>query len=151
MDQRKIWNALASPWNLYRKHVWPETQEFLNNHSGLILDLGCGSGRNFIEGRNFVGLDFSEKMLQHAQQRAADRDINVGLVCGDMTRLPFKDDTFDACVCISAIQCIEDADKRKKAVEELNRVMKTGGEALVSVWNRDQPKFSGKTEDYIPG
>lgn len=151
MNQRHVWNVLASPWKAYRKRVWPETKQFLESRSGLILDLGCGSGRNFEQVKDrIVGLDFSENMLKFAKQCKKERNIDAGLVCGNLTSLPFEDETFDAAICISTLQCIEGKQNRKKALKELHRAMKKNGELLISCWNRDQQRFRGKREDFIP-
>ncbi len=142
MNQRTVWNSLASPWKTYRKRVWPETKEFMKTHSGLILDLGCGSGRNFeqVKGKT-VGLDFSENMLKFAKKTVEERKLNADLVCGDLTNLSFDQEVFDACICISTLQCIEGKTNRKKALKELHRVMKKNGKLLLTCWNRDQPRF----------
>ncbi|MBI2233018.1 MAG: class I SAM-dependent methyltransferase [Candidatus Aenigmarchaeota archaeon] len=151
MNQRHVWNVLASPWKAYRRRVWPETKQFLGSRSGLILDLGCGSGRNFerVNGK-IVGLDFSENMLKFAKQCKKERNIDAGLVCGNLTSLPFEDETFDAAIYISTLQCIEGKQNRKKALKELHRVLRKNSELLLTCWNRDQPRFRGKREDSIP-
>lgn len=150
-DQQHVWNVLASLWKTYRKQIWPETREFLKAHSGLMLDLGCGSGRNFEQVKvKIVGIDFSKKMLGFAKQCKKERNIDAELVCGNLTNLPFEDETFDVCICISTLQCIEGKENRKKALKELHRVMKKNGEILISCWNRNQPRFKGKKEDFIP-
>ncbi len=151
MNQRYAWNVLASPWKTYRKRVWPETREFLKSRYGLILDLGCGSGRNFeqVKGKT-VGLDFSENMLKFARQAAEEKKINASLVAGDAICLPFRNNIFDAAICISTLQCIEGKANRKKSLKELHRVLRKNSEVLVSCWNRDQPRFRGKREGFIP-
>jgi ubiquinone/menaquinone biosynthesis C-methylase UbiE len=143
MEQKEVWNNLAEPWKKYRNRMPEEIEKFLNNHDGLILDIGCGSGRNIIDGKNIIGIDFSEKMVRFARKAFKK---NMFVVC-DMKKLPFKEGAFDSAMCVSSLQCVEDG--RKDAIKEMFRVMKSGSEAIVTVWNREQPRFS-KKEDYVP-
>jgi len=55
--------------------------------------------------------------------------------------LSYEDNFFDFAICISAIHCVETPTKRKKSVEELFRVMKKGGMALIGVWNIKSKRF----------
>lgn len=151
MRQREVWNALSVPWTKYRKRAWPETKDFLKKRSGLVLDAGCGSGRNLEKSRaHFVGVDFAEKQLVKAKKGLAERKIPVSLACGNATQLPFGDSTFDAAICVSVLQCVEGKRNREKAAAELSRVLKKGAEALVTAWNREQPRFDGRKEDFVP-
>ncbi len=55
-----------------------------------VLDLACGTGRITIPlaeaGFSVVGLDISEPMLKHAQEKAKKKDVQVEWVQGDMTQ-----------------------------------------------------------------
>lgn len=55
----------------------------------------------------------------------------------DMTKLPFKSDTYDAIICIHVLEHIEDD---KTALKELLRILRPGGWALIQV-----PMKTGKT------
>jgi ubiquinone/menaquinone biosynthesis C-methylase UbiE len=63
---------------------------------GLILELGCGSGRvsqNLASpSRHMVGLDISRQMLSRICRKSAK---NCQFVCSDMTVLPFSDNNFE--------------------------------------------------------
>src|SRR2546422_5846754 len=66
----------------------------------LILDAGCGTGRNFPQllaaGSKVVGVDFSLGMLKTAQGNfPALPIVQADLEC----ELPFKDSSFDAVLC----------------------------------------------------
>lgn len=57
----------------------------------------------------------------------------------DITQIPFADNSYDAILCIHVLEHIEDD---RKAINELFRVLKPGGWALISVpLNLNQPTF----------
>lgn len=99
--------------------------------SGLILDAGCGFGRDtkvFIDrGFKVIGIDLSEKLLEIAK-------INIPqakFIKMDLRILDFPDNYFDAIWCNAALLhlSIEDI---KKALDEFYRVLKHGGKLFVS-------------------
>lgn len=147
MEQEQVWNKISAWWNKFRQKPVPEVEEFLKDKKGKILDLGCGSGRNMIANPDvsYYGVDFSEEMLKFAEKNAGGKKIRAVFLKEEIgkEKLPFKTDFFDAVICISTIHLIESAEKRKKALEELYRVMKRGAEAMISVWNKNSdPKLN---------
>ena len=100
-----------------REHFY---QQFLANRKGLTLDLGCGDGHlsPFIE--NYVGLDISIKaLLRFGKPR----------ILGVVEYLPFNHDIFDLVV---VCECLEHIKERDKVIGEVYRVLKVGGEVIVS-------------------
>ena len=59
----------------------------------------------------------------------------------DFCYLPYPDETFDWAISVAAYHHIKGEEERLKALHELRRVLKPGGEAFVTVWNRWQPRF----------
>ena len=111
-----------------------------------ILDAGCGTGiftHDFLfSGASVVGLDLSLPMLRKAVRRY--HLLPFRPTVGDMTRLPFKDKSFDKTVSITALEFIEDA---KGAVMELFRVTKTGGTVVVATLNSLSPWARQRREE----
>lgn len=151
MGQRDVWNAVGEDWHKFRQHPVNEARDFLKSKRGLVLDLACGSGRNFMDmAGKIIGADFSERMLGFAKRNAKAKNLQVPLVAADVLELPFKDDSFDAVLFCSAFQSIK-WNKRKEALAEIRRVSKDGAGIFISVWNRDQPRFAGaRRESFIP-
>ena len=148
MDQEKIWNSIALPWKKFRAERIIEVSDFLKNKKGKILDLGCGSGRNFAKIDGVIyGVDFSEKMLKYAREYADKNNINVKLRKAPAYGLPFQDNFFDSAIFIASLHCIETAKKREKTLKELLRVLKPNSEAIISVWDYNQKKFNGKEKE----
>lgn len=147
--QKDVWDSLAEPWHHFRQKPVEEAMDFLKNAPGNILDLGCGSGRNFTKtnGKLFA-LDSSENMLRFGKLNAEERNISVNLVKANATSIPFKNKMFDAIILISALHNIENRDE---CVRELRRILKENAPAMISVWNKNQPRFFfAKKELFIP-
>jgi len=142
MSQKEVWNAVSDKWAEYRDKEIPEVQDFLKTHKkGKILDLACGSGRNFckVDGKLFA-VDFSENMLKKAKEKAKKYEIDCECLAAECTSLPIKDNFFDSAIFIAALHCIEGEQRRKKSLQELFRVLKPKAEAMVSVWNLDDSR-----------
>ena len=150
-DQREVWENIADEWNKYRKHPVKDSINFLENKKGLVLDLACGSGRNFtkIDG-TIIGVDFSQHMLAFARKKVKKEKLDLPLIEGDALDLPFKDNTFDSILFANGFHTIK-WNRAKKALSEMLRVSKDGASVFISVWNRDQPRFThASRESYIP-
>lgn len=107
-----------------------------------ILDMGCGSGRHvgaFYERcrATVIGADLNPDDLGAAVERLALHDSfsahkggSWGLLAGDITRLPFEDQSFDLVLCSEVLEHIpNDA----AAIAELLRILKPGCQLVVSV------------------
>ena len=150
MKQREVWNKIAPKWQEFRQKPHPDIGEFVRQQKGLILDVGCGNGRNMIKGKKYVGFDFAENQLIQAKKKAEKENIDAVFVIASADKIPFKDNTFDAVVVGNVIHTME-SNSRKESVKEIKRVMKSGAKAIISVWNKNQPRFFMKPkESYIP-
>jgi len=145
MEQKEIWNKIADSWMNFRDEPVKFAQDYIKTKKGRFLDFGCGSGRNLckIEGLEIYGTDFSEKQIEHARDKSKKIGIKADLRVADCCNLPFEDNFFDSAMCISVIHCIKGREKRLKAMKELQRVLKPGSEALISVWR----KVKGRKKD----
>lgn len=94
-----------------------------------VLDAGCATGematRLMRRGYEVWGLDIAEPMIRCARERCPSDRFRVG----DVEQMPFRDNTFDAVVCLGVIEYL-DTDER--ALREMWRVLKPGGRAVVS-------------------
>jgi ubiquinone/menaquinone biosynthesis C-methylase UbiE len=111
-----------------------------------ILDLGCGRGavlllaaEHLTTGRA-VGVDLWRRVDQsgntvEATMRNAEAEgvaDRVELHTGDMTMLPFDDDTFDVVVSNLAIHNVKGRAGRERVIEEAVRVLRPGGRLLIA-------------------
>jgi SAM-dependent methyltransferase len=86
------------------------------------------------QGARAYGVDISEPTL--IQARAAFHGDALRCAVSDVRELPFGDASFDA---IYSMGTIEHFDETERAVEEMARVLKPGGRAIVGVPNRHDP------------
>lgn len=149
-NQEEIWDKISEPWKTFRVKPLEEVADFLKDKKGNILDLGCGSGRNFVKIKGMIyGTDFSKNQIKFAEEYAKKEKINAKLIKAEAFNLPFKNNFFDAAIFITVLHSIPESKNRKKALEELFRVMKPKAEALIMVWNKDQERFRNEKKEII--
>ena len=114
------------------------------------LEVGAGTGKDsalILEkvkpGGTAVLSDLSPNMLKLAQDKLAVDDVNVHYFLGNGSYLPFADDTFDAVFHFGGINTFSE---RKKAFQELTRVVRPGGKVVIgdesiAPWMRNQPTY----------
>lgn len=103
----------------------------------IILDLGCGRGEETIlaarsTGKNgFVhGLDITPAMLAEAEKNAkAAGTLNVDFTVGDIEKLPYESNFFNAATSNCVINHARD---KQQAYREIYRVLKPDGRFVVS-------------------
>lgn len=93
------------------------------NQQAVVLDAGCGNGRHARVSSQKAGLVFcvdASDAIYSARNNLRDRD-NICFVKGDIFKLPFADNTFDAAYSIGVMQHTGDA---KSFIRSLLRVVK---------------------------
>ena len=125
------------------KHVWRMTREealeyqamafeaIPSDFAGKLLEVPVGTGVlsmpvfKTLPDADITCLDYSEKMMQTAQERAKEMGIqNVSFRQGDVGSLPYDDETFDAVVSLNGFHAFPD---KEAAYQETFRVLKKGG------------------------
>ncbi len=100
-----------------------------------VLEVGCGAAQCArwlaTHGARAVGLDLSERQLQHARRIDDATGVPVPVVAGTATALPFADASFD--VVFSAFGALQFVHEAGRAVEEAARVLRPGGRFAFSV------------------
>jgi len=101
-----------------------------------ILDLGCGTGRFSIElahsKANVTSFDASFSMLIQLKDKIRDQNLDINFVKGNGYQLPFKDDTFDGCICINVLDHIAD---QTCLIKEISRILKKDGFLIINFSN----------------
>ena len=114
------------------------TFKFDNFAGKLVLDLGCGAGIDSAEfarnGASVISTDFARTATQSTQSLLKEANLPARVVQADVTSLPFENDTFDCVYSFGVLHHIPDVDK---AVSEINRVLKPGGQIMAMLYNKD--------------
>jgi ubiquinone/menaquinone biosynthesis C-methylase UbiE len=96
-------------------------------------------------------MDFSAEMIKLARRYSQKFEFTVNLQIADVRRLPYSDASFDWAISMATYHHIQAHEEQIAALKELRRVLKPGGEAMVTVWNRWQPRFWFKRKEiYVP-
>jgi len=148
----EVFDKIAPGWYNYRHwSIFRTELEALARlwGKGSLINIGCAHGPDFLpfrEGFQLYGLDSSSQMLEFARKYSRKFEFPVELFLADACHLPFADAAFDYALSVATYHHIKGDFERKSALEELKRVLKPGGEAFITVWNRWQPRFwfSGK-------
>lgn len=103
-----------------------------------ILDVGAGKGSFMMqaldEGIDILGLEKNEQNIQIAKQKMAEKNYDQNrIIQGLVESLPWEDDYFDFANASEVLEHVEDPDKM---LAEMQRILKTSGQAYVSVPNR---------------
>jgi ubiquinone/menaquinone biosynthesis C-methylase UbiE len=103
-----------------------------------VLDIGCGVGRHAQAlkalGYKVTGMDLSEVLL--AEARCNDPEGCIDWVKGDMRRLPFESETYDATVnWFTSFGYFDDLQDNVRVLQEMMRVLRPGGRYLIDFLN----------------
>ena len=146
---RTLYDASADQWhaNLARLGQFHAYQLLFNNHAvrtclnldqtSHILDCGIGTGAFSLalldsvnQPAHVCGIDISYPMLTQAQQNLENRCRTLDLRCGDIRRLPFADDSFDAIIFAHVLEHLANP---IETLREMVRVLKPGAPLIGSV------------------
>ena len=137
------------------KSLWDEVKSFVEEGVAAssrkkredihFLDAGCGTGRYLAHAaslgvRHLAGIDNSQRMISESLSRCplpqeGTRSLHVADVrnAGKV----FAPSSFDMILCTAVIPHIQSEDGRKCTLVNLIRLLKPGGDLLVSAWAKD--------------
>ena len=116
------------------------TMQPANNEA--ILEIGFGNGKFFdklflkANSLKITGLDFSETMFKEAQENNSKSIANgqLTLQSGSSDNLPFAGNSFDKVFCINVVYFW---DAPQKHLQEISRVLKTGGKFYATIRTKE--------------
>ena len=148
MDPQSTYDRIAVHFSKTREYAWPEVESFLDGRSAACaLDVGCGNGRHTEllaeRAQSVVGVDLSRELLREAARRARERGFAdvAEFVHGDAGSLPLADDAVGLAVYVATLHHLSPRDARIGSLDELARVIRPGGIALVSAWSTAHGRF----------
>jgi ubiquinone/menaquinone biosynthesis C-methylase UbiE len=102
-----------------------------------LLEVGFGMGTDLfqfaINGAIVSGIDLVPKHLEIATKRFDLYGIPADLRLGDAESMPYENESFDAVYTFGAIHHTPDT---QKAIDEIYRVLKPGGRAIIGVYHK---------------
>jgi len=117
------------------------------------LDIGCGWGRHLIwlaeMGWRVTGIDWAQAAVHHSREALEERRLEGSVIKGDYRRIPFRDGEFQLVIATDVLHHGRLADF-KRALAELKRVLRHGGQAFISlpsVRNMPQPLAGSWVEE----
>jgi ubiquinone/menaquinone biosynthesis C-methylase UbiE len=128
--------------SLWRKAVWNEAY-------GKVLEVGVGTGKNIQYYPKHVevsAIDFSEKMLEFAREKASIYGKKVDLRLMDVQALDFADETFDTIITTCVFCSVPDP---IKGLKELKRVCKKNGQIIMLEHVRSKKPLVGTIMDLL--
>ena len=146
-----VYDRIADEFSDTRYRPWVCVEDFLDSipDNAKVADIGCGNGKAMLYKKNVLwdGCDNSKNLVKICEGRG----LNVRT--GDILDIPFQDNTYDYTICIAVIHHLSTQEKRLKAVSELVRITKKGGQIFILVWSMEQPPDSRRKfteqENYI--
>ena len=145
--EREVFDQMAEGWYGFRHYSIFRTElEMLARRweRGRLLNVGSGHGPDFLPFKDkfqLYGLDFSPEMIKLARRYSHKFGFAVNLQIADARHLPFASKTFDWAIAVAAYHHLKGREDQLSALQELRRVLKPGGEAFITVWNRCQTRF----------
>lgn len=137
-------------WGPYNEKLFEESVELFTQRLELIgfdkgwfkgktcLDAGCGGGRNTIAMARLgaemsYGMDLGVNGIEDAKRRSQGMD-NTNFRVASIMDIPFEDAKFDMVWCAGVLMIVDDEDV---ALNELTRVVKSGGKLYLLVYATD--------------
>lgn len=145
---RATYDRIAAHFATTREHPWPEVESFCaGRDAATALDIGCANGRHtelLSEHADcVVGLDLSGELLALARERVP----RATLLRGDAASLPIADDAVGLAVYIATLHHLPERRLRRRSLDELARVLESGGVALVSAWSTTHDRFDAVDDE----
>jgi ubiquinone/menaquinone biosynthesis C-methylase UbiE len=139
------YNAVASDFSRTRQKMWPEVveQAELIPEGSRVLDLGCGNGRLYqlFQGKTieYLGIDISAGLIAEAQKKYPNAKDYFQV--GDTLKTNLPDSIIDTVFSIAVLHHLPSETVRRQAINEMFRLLKPQGIAIITVWNLWRPKF----------
>lgn len=134
---KKSYEKISEHFHNTRQYQWKWIIEFHNEikKNSLILDVGCGNGRNMkFENQHFIGIDNCHNLIKICKEQ------NLNVILLDMCKTLFLNNSFDYITMIASFHHLSTEERRLQCLNEMYRILKSDGVILLSVWSINQPK-----------
>ncbi|HEX4997260.1 MAG TPA: class I SAM-dependent methyltransferase [Terriglobia bacterium] len=132
------------PWEIGRPQK--AFVEVADQVTGAALDAGCGTGENALyfagRGHDVTGIDFLERPIQLAREKAKERGIAATFLVMDALALEQLSKTFDSVIDSGLFHVFSDED-RSRYVKGLESAIKPGGRLFMMCFSDEEPGEQG--------
>ena len=164
MERNQKRTALLCIQYLYDEHLDKvHHHDILKDLPYLMLDLGCGTGFSSEilaeNGFRVIGVDILKDMIYKAKQkkRRYEKDTHIEYVQSDINNLPFKDNSIDHIISISAYNFIIDPTTTSKekvirltqTARYLNTIIKDHGRMALEFYPNDEQELNQFKSSFI--
>ncbi len=155
-EVREFWNNHVHDWKVAKSpagtleffqeieeyrfeklHYLPKVVNFSGYKDKKILDVGCGTGNDLTRfakgGAEVTGIDLAAHSIDLAKNNFAMRKLQGSFQVMDGEKMEFPDNSFDMVYCHTVLHFTPNP---QKMINEINRVLKPGGEAILMTVNR---------------
>lgn len=143
----RIYDIFEQPMEVMSLKKW--RLEVTRDLKGKVLEVGVGTGKNipyYPEGIDITAIDFSEKMLERAKEKAKKLNKKVNLIQMDAQDMKFSDNTFDTVFTTCVFCSVPDP---IKGLKEIRRVCKPTGKIIMIEHVRSEKKVLGLIMDLM--
>lgn len=162
---RRFYQTFGQAFAATRRRIQPGVRAALERipNGGRWVDLGCGSGalavawaRRFDSGR-YLGLDFSEELLDEARKAAAGVSIPPGLEIrferADLAdpdwTAPLAGERFDGALAFAVLHHLPGAELRRRVLSQVRALLPIGGRFIFSNWQfQHSPKLMARRQPW---
>ena len=131
--------------------IWPDEfvirfvkKNFRNIADTVVLDYGCGAGRNAIalakEGYKVIAMDYSQEAISLVEQKKEDLEITT--VCNDGVEVPLAEQSVDAIIADGSL-FYSTLENTTKILKELGKCMKPNAKFWAN-WRSKEDSLYGK-------
>ena len=135
-----IAHTLRTPTHRRRGVQWPRVRQFLLalDAGSICVDVGCGTGKYTRANRAITVVNV---------------DVTPGIyangLLADALALPLRTASVDACISVAVVHHMSTVERRRRAIAEMLRVVRTGGRVLVCVWAYEQATRQFAAQDVL--
>uniref|UniRef100_A0A8C3SU69 Methyltransferase type 11 domain-containing protein n=1 Tax=Chelydra serpentina TaxID=8475 RepID=A0A8C3SU69_CHESE len=145
----RVYEKIAPHFRDARYKAWPKVQQFLSDQEpgSLIADIGCGNGKYLhINSQTYkLGCDYCFPLVESARN-----DGHEVMVCHSLY-LPYRNECFDVVLSIAVIHHFSTKERRVRAIKEMARTLRVGGQMMIYVWAMEQKRRKFEKQDvFVP-
>jgi O-antigen/teichoic acid export membrane protein/SAM-dependent methyltransferase len=124
---------------------WIKNDLGFGSHPGeRLLEVGCGTATDLLQfargGSRVIGIDITPRSIEIARKRFEVYNLDGAFAIGDAENLAFPDHSFDL---VYSFGVLHHTPNTERAIQEIRRVLRPGGQAIVMLYNRTSLYYWG--------